>query len=71
MQTKLLSLTESVTNTFSGLIISFIIQLIIYPAMNIPVKLHQNIIITIVFTVASILRSYIIRRIFNNIKNKK
>jgi len=71
MQTKLLSLTESLTNTFSGLIISFIIQLIIYPAMNIPVKLHQNIIITIVFTGASILRSYIIRRIFNNIKNKK
>jgi len=68
MQTKLLSLTESLTNTFSGLIISFIIQLIIYPAMNIPVKLHQNIIITIVFTVASIARSYIIRRIFNKLK---
>jgi len=68
MQTKILSLTESITNTISGLIISFCIQLIIYPVMGIPVKIHQNIIITLVFTGASIARSYIIRRIFNKLK---
>lgn len=68
MQTKKYSLIESITNTFAGFIISFIIQLAIYPIMGIPVKFSQNIIITIVFTVASILRGYFIRRIFNKKK---
>ena len=68
MQSKKYSLAESLTNTFTGLFISFIIQLIIYPVLNIPVKLSQNIIITIVFTVASIVRGYCVRRIFNQIR---
>lgn len=69
MQNKRLSLIESLTNTFTGLLVSFIIQLIIYPAMNIPVRLEQNIIITLIFTIASILRGYIVRRCFNKLKN--
>ena len=68
MQSKKYSLAESLTNTFAGLLISFVIQLMIYPALNIPVKLSQNVIITIVFTVASIVRGYIVRRIFNQIR---
>jgi hypothetical protein len=65
MQTRKYSLLESVTNTLVGLLVSFGIQLVIYPAMDIPVRIEQNIIITLVFTGASILRGYIIRRIFN------
>jgi len=65
MQTKKFSLIESITNTFVGFIISLLIQLIIYPTMGIPVTFKQNIIITVIFTVASILRGYILRRIFN------
>ena len=69
MQPKKLSFIESLTNTFSGLLISFIIQLIIYPLLNIPVKLEQNVIITLVFTGASIGRGYVVRRIFNKIRS--
>ena len=69
MQTKKYSVVESITNTAVGFIISLLIQLIIYPLMNIPVQFHQNIIITCVFTLVSILRGYIIRRLFN-IKQK-
>jgi len=67
MQPRKHSLIESVTNTLAGLVISFIIQLVIYPAMGIPVRLEQNVVITLVFTGASILRGYIVRRIFNSI----
>jgi len=70
MQTKKISLIESITNTLTGLMISFLIQLIIYPVMNIPVRLEQNIIITLVFTGVSIMRGYFVRRIFNNFKNR-
>ena len=65
MQNRKLSLIESLTNTFTGLFTSFIIQIIIYPVLNIPVRIEQNIIITLVFTGASIGRGYIVRRIFS------
>jgi ABC-type polysaccharide transport system permease subunit len=64
-QTKKNSLVESLTNTILGLLTSFIIQLIIYPLLDIDVKLTQNVIITFVFFLASVLRGYIIRRLFN------
>ena len=68
MQSKRLSIIEALTNTITGLITSFLIQLVIYPVLNIKVKISQNIIITIVFFIASVLRGYIIRRIFTKIK---
>ena len=65
MQSRKHSAIESITNTLAGFIVSLLIQLAIYPAMGIPVKFHQNVIITFIFTISSILRGYIIRRIFN------
>ena len=67
MQSKKHSTIESLTNTIVGLLTSFAIQLVIYPLLNIPVTLNQNIIITVVFFVVSFLRGYIIRRVFNKI----
>ena len=64
-QNKKQSFIESVIQTAIGLTTSFIIQLVIYPLMNIPVTIGQNITITLVFTIVSILRGYIIRRYFN------
>ena len=68
MQTKKQSATESLTNILVGLITSFLIQLVIYPIMGIPVSFNQNIIITIVFFIASFIRGYLIRRYFNSKK---
>jgi hypothetical protein len=69
MQTKKYSFAESLVNTFTGLLVSFLIQLAIYPALGIPVRISQNLIITAVFTIASIIRSYLVRRVFNRIRN--
>ena len=68
MQSKKHSTLESLTNTVVGLLTSFAIQLVIYPLLNIPVTLNQNIIITVVFFVVSFLRGYLIRRVFNKIR---
>ena len=67
-QTKKQSFIESVTQTIIGMIVSLCIQLVIYDFLNIKVTFAQNLIITFVFLVSSILRGYIIRRIFNNKK---
>jgi hypothetical protein len=64
-QSKKHSLFESITNIIAGLITSFIIQLILYPAMGIKVSLTQNVNITIIFFIVSFIRGYVIRRIFN------
>jgi len=67
-QTKKQSLIESITQTIIGMIVSLCIQLVIYDVLNIKVTFAQNLIITFVFLLSSILRGYIIRRIFNNKK---
>jgi hypothetical protein len=66
MQSKRKSMLEATVNTFAGLAVSFGIQLVIYPVMNIPVRIEQNIVITLIFTLASIGRGYVVRRIFNS-----
>ncbi|MEY3501766.1 MAG: hypothetical protein RL308_3439 [Bacteroidota bacterium] len=66
-QSKKHSAIESIINVMIGLLTSFLIQLVLYPLLNIPVTFSQNIIITLVFFVASFIRGYLIRRFFNKI----
>ena len=68
MQTKKQSIIEAVSGTVIGLVTSFLIQIVIYPILDIPVSIGQNVIITLVFFVASIVRGYLVRRLFNMIK---
>jgi len=67
-QTKILSLLESLSQTIIGLFFSVVIQLILYPMLKIEVSFSQNLTITFVFFLASIIRGYFIRRLFNKIK---
>jgi hypothetical protein len=67
-QSKSLSLFESLFQTIVGLFISIVIQLILYPMLKIEVSFNQNLVITFVFFLASIIRGYFIRRFFNKIK---
>jgi high-affinity Fe2+/Pb2+ permease len=65
-QSKRKSAIESIANVIIGLIISFLIQLWIYPFLGLKVSINQNIFITFIFFIASFVRGYVIRRIFNN-----
>jgi hypothetical protein len=64
-QSRKHSILESITNVIAGLAVSFCIQLVLYPALGIPVTIGQNVLITAVFFLASFVRGYIIRRLFN------
>jgi len=68
-QTKLHSIIESITQTIIGLGTSILIQVVLYPLLGIPVTLKQNLIITSVFFVVSIIRGFLVRRLFNKMKN--
>lgn len=66
-QSKQKSLIESIIQTIIGLGTSILIQVILYPLMGIPVTFQQNLIITLVFFIVSIVRGYFVRRIFNKL----
>jgi hypothetical protein len=65
-QTHVESLIESIVNIASGFIISLVVwSYIVVPIWNIPVSMSENLQITALFTVVSIIRSYVWRRFFN------
>ena len=66
MQTKKQSLIESLTSTTIGIIIGIVLNLTILPVFGYPVSLSDSLWISVIFTVISIIRSYIIRRWFNS-----
>ena len=64
-QSRLSSLVEAVINTAIGFVISLALTAMVLPAYGHAVTLAQNLQITSIFTIASILRSYALRRWFN------
>lgn len=65
-QTKLGSLYESIMNIIIGAGVALISQLLIFPIFDINVTLSTNLGIMAWFTLISVIRSYVIRRWFND-----
>lgn len=65
MQSRTHSFIESLVNVALGMIISMALQIVVFPAFGHAFTLAQNFGITVIFTVASIVRSYVVRRWFN------
>ena len=66
MQTKKQSLIETLTSVFVGWLIGVILNLTVLPLFGYDVSLTDGLLISIIFTVISIIRSYIIRRWYNS-----
>lgn len=64
-QTRLHSFAEQIANQVVGFGISFGVNLIILPALGMPGGAGKALLMTIVFTVLSIVRGYFLRRAFN------
>ena len=61
------SVLEVLLNTASGFIISVLTSELVFPLFGVVATHAQNISIVAVFTVVSVVRSYIWRRVFNHI----
>jgi len=66
-QSRTMSGLESVANVAVGYGIALLTQVVVFGALEIPVSLDQNLWIGAVFTVVSLVRSYVMRRIFNRL----
>ena len=66
MQTKRQSLIETLTSVFVGWLIGVILNMLVLPLFDYNVNLTDGVLISIIFTAVSVIRSYIIRRWFNS-----
>ena len=64
-QSKAQSAIEAVANLVVGFAVSVAITAIVMPAFGHAITFSQNLAMTCIFTVASLLRSYGLRRFFN------
>jgi hypothetical protein len=63
-QSRRMSLIETCVSIAIGFVVSMVIQAVVLPAFGHDITLAQNFWITCIFTVASILRGYLVRRYF-------
>ena len=66
MQTKKQSLIETLTNVGIGWFISFIANMLVLPLFGYNINLTDGVLISIIFTIISIVRGYVVRRWFNS-----
>lgn len=64
-QTRTMSFIEAVVNVLIGAAVGLLSQLIIFPLYGIQVQIGDNLMILLWFTLISVVRSYAIRRWFN------
>ena len=65
MQSKTSSFIESLLNVGTGYFLALLTQAIVFPWFNINITMQDQYVIALIFTVISIGRTYIFRRLFN------
>ena len=66
MQTKKQSLIETLTSVFVGWLIGVILNLTILPLFDYDITVVDSLWVSLIFTVVSVIRGYVIRRAFNS-----
>ena len=66
-QSRTMSAVESVANVVIGYGVALATQVVVFGSLGLSVSLAQNLWIGAVFTVVSLARSYLLRRVFNRL----
>jgi hypothetical protein len=66
-QSRRMSAVETVASTAIGFAISYVTSYTVLPLFGFDVTHGQNLAITAIFTVISLLRGYFVRRLFNRL----
>jgi hypothetical protein len=67
-QSRAMSLLEAVANVAVGYSVAVVTQIVIFPVFGLHSTRAQNLKMGAVFTVVSIARSYVLRRLFERIR---
>jgi len=67
-QSRRMSVVESLANVAVGYAIAVLTQIAVFPIFGLRVSLADNLIIGLVFTIVSIVRSFVLRRVFEEVR---
>jgi len=67
-QSRAMSLVESLANVAVGYGVAVVTQILIFPIFGLHTTLAQNVMMGALFTLVSIIRSYVLRRVFEGIR---
>jgi hypothetical protein len=67
-QSRLMSLVESLANVLVGYGVAVATQMLVFPLFGLAVTVSENLLIGLIFTVVSIVRSYALRRGFEALR---
>ena len=65
MQSRLMSMIEAIVNVLVGFWVAVLTQMLVFPLFDLQASFSQNIGMGLIFTVVSLVRSYLLRRFFN------
>ena len=68
MQSRRMSLIESIANVMIGYLVALGGQMVVFPLVGIVVNAQTNLVIGAAFTGISLVRSYCVRRMFNRLR---
>ena len=67
-QSRLMSLVESLANVLVGYGVAVLTQVLVFPLFGLAVTITENLLIGLVFTGVSLVRSYALRRSFEALR---
>jgi hypothetical protein len=69
-QSRLMSLVEAIANVAVGYGVAVATQLLVFPLFGLIVSFGENLAIGGVFTVVSLIRAYVLRRLFETMRDR-
>ena len=67
-QSRLMSMVESLANVLGGYVVAVATQMAAFPLFGLAVTVTENLLIGLIFTAVSIVRSYALRRGFEALR---
>jgi len=67
-QSRLMSMMESLANVLVGYGVAVVTQMVVFPLFGLAVTVTENLLIGLIFTAVSIVRSYALRRGFEALR---
>jgi hypothetical protein len=67
-QSLWMSLLESIANVVVGYVVAVGAQLVVFPLFGMHATLRENLMIGLIFTGVSLVRSFLLRRVFENLR---
>lgn len=67
-QSRIMSLVEAVANVIVGYCVAVTTQMVVFPWFGLPARLNDAMAIGAIFTIISIVRSFLLRRVFETVR---